>query len=87
MSNDKPAPKPAVETTEPAADTGSTDRARRREAALRRLRKTSMSKRAAAALGITAVAAIAGLTAAGTAYATTSLTNRLLGGITARQLP
>src|SRR5690625_6508853 len=73
MSNDKPtpkptpkpAPKPAVEATEPVADTGSTDRARRREAALRRLRKTNMSKRTAAAWGATAVVAVAAVTAAG----------------------
>ena len=72
MSNDKPAPKPAVEPTEPAADTGSTDRARRREAALRRLKKTTISKRAAVALGLTAVAAVAGLTAAGTVWGPTA---------------
>lgn len=77
MSNDKPtpkptpkpAPKPAVEATEPVADTGSTDRARRREAALRRLRKTNMSKRTAAAWGATAVVAVAAVTAAGSLWA------------------
>lgn len=71
MSHDKPEPQPAVETTEPAPDTGSTDRARRREAALRRLQQTTISKRTAAALGVATVAAVAAVTAAGTIWAPT----------------
>lgn len=67
MSHDKPAPKPAVEATEPADD-ASSDRARRREAALRRLQQTNLSKRAAAALGLTAVAAVAAVTVAGSLW-------------------
>lgn len=76
----KPAPKPAVEptpeptadtTADTASDTASTDRARRREAALRRLQKTSLSKRTAAALGIGTIAAVAALTAAGSIWGPT----------------
>ena len=76
MSHDnKPAPKPAVEATDGTQptddpiDEATTDRARRREAALRRLRQTNMSKRAAAAMGLTAVAAVAAITIAGSVWA------------------
>lgn len=65
MTNDNPAPQPAVDNT---ADTGTTNRARRREAALRRLRNATLSKRAAAALGVTAVAAVAAITVAGSMW-------------------
>src|SRR5699024_6764662 len=58
---------PAVEATEPADDASSA-RARRREAALRRLQQTNLSKRAAAALGLTAVAAVAAVTVAGSLW-------------------
>lgn len=53
-------------------DSASTERARRREAALRRLGKTGPSKRAAAVFGIGAVAAVAAMTVAGSLWATTS---------------
>src|SRR5690625_3855386 len=66
---EKPAPKPAVEPTEPAPDTGTTERARRREAALRRLERTSLSKRTAAVLGLGSAAAVAAIAVAGTMWA------------------
>lgn len=50
-------------------DSGTTDRARRREAALRRLGKTGPSKRAAAVFGIGAVAAVAAITVGGSLWA------------------
>lgn len=49
-------------------DSASTERARRREAALRRLGKTGPSKRAAAVLGVGAVAAVAAMTVAGSLW-------------------
>ncbi|NWN87782.1 MAG: hypothetical protein HLX51_04455 [Micrococcaceae bacterium] len=52
-----------------AADKGSTARARRREAALRRLDKKGPSKRAAVVFGLGAVAAVAAITAAGSLWA------------------
>ncbi|OAV60236.1 DUF5719 family protein [Enteractinococcus helveticum] len=66
-----PAPKPAVEPPEPAPDTGSTDRARRREAALRRLERTSLSKRTAAVLGLGTAAAVSAITVAGSLWSPT----------------
>lgn len=70
-NNQKPAPQPAVQPTEPAPDTGTTQRARRREAALRRLERTSLSKRTAAVLGLGTVAAVAAVTVAGSLWSPT----------------
>lgn len=53
-------------------DAATTERARRREAALRRLDKTGPSKRAAAVLGIGALAAVTAMTVAGSLWATTA---------------
>lgn len=63
---DEPQP---VAATDEHADTASSQRARRREAALRRLGKTGPSKRAAAVFGIGAVAAVAAVTVAGSLWA------------------
>lgn len=63
---------PATETAVPEEDTGSTERARRREAALRRLGMVGPSKRAAAVFGIGAVAAVAAITVAGSLWAAPS---------------
>lgn len=56
--------------TIPEEDTGTTERARRREAALRRLGKTGPSQRAAAVFGLTAVVAVAAITTVGSIWAT-----------------
>lgn len=53
-------------------DSGTTERARRREAALRRLGKTGPSKRAAAIFGIGAIAAVAAMTVAGSLWTATT---------------
>lgn len=53
----------------PAEDPGTTERARRREAALRRLGKTGPSKRGAAVFGVGAVVAVAAVTVAGSFWA------------------
>src|SRR5699024_1019764 len=67
---DQQEPKPTEAAKE--HDTASTERARRREAALRRLRKTGPSKRAAAVFGIGAVAAVAAMTVAGSLWEATT---------------
>ncbi|MGO1940905.1 MAG: DUF5719 family protein [Yaniella sp.] len=67
---DEQEPKPTEAAKE--HDTASTERARRREAALRRLSKTGPSKRAAAVFGIGAVAAVAAMTVAGSLWAATT---------------
>src|SRR5690625_254183 len=63
-----PEPKPAVEVTEPDPNSASSDRARRREAALRRLKKSNGSRRTAIALGVTVIAAVAAITTAGSVW-------------------
>src|SRR5690625_5164327 len=63
-----PDPKPAAEVTEPDPNSASSDRARRREAALRRLKKSNGSRRTAIALGVTAIAAVAAVTTAGSVW-------------------
>lgn len=75
MSTEKDSPTPDSSTpadtaqdNQPSSDTGSTNRARRREAALRRLQRTKFSKRTAALFGASTILAVAAVTAAGTSW-------------------